>query len=359
MQPPERLRWLPEPLRQPALRRVPWRPPLPAQQFSLQPRPARRKQRRRPGPALQVRVSWLAPQRASGPVSPVRIRMTCSRLKTKTLPSPILSVLADFSIASITCSSCSALTAASIFTLGKKSTTYSAPRYSSVCPFCRPKPFTSVTVMPCTPMAESASRTSSSLNGLMMAVTNFMIGSSPFRLKFAIPRRRRPVYRRGMIQVLLEGFGNGQDGDATPGILGLGAAVGEAVKLARTTTAIGVGVDIGQAEDVTGDILGHAKLPVGVTDAAGACSGISVVIGVEVTNVAVDTPTIAQIVAGGQVEIAAALGFRQAKVIGDGVAVLQGQELPATRNVQFAVVDGAGDIGGRVLGVSSGQRGGS
>jgi hypothetical protein len=51
-------------------------------------------------------------------------------------------------------------------------------RYSSVCPFCRPKPFTSVTVMPCTPMAESASRTSSSLNGLMMAVTNFMSNSS-------------------------------------------------------------------------------------------------------------------------------------------------------------------------------------
>jgi hypothetical protein len=41
-------------------------------------------------------------------------------------------------------------------------------------PFCRPKPFTSVTVMPCTPMADRASRTSSSLNGLMMAVTNFM-----------------------------------------------------------------------------------------------------------------------------------------------------------------------------------------
>jgi hypothetical protein len=29
-------------------------------------------------------------------------------------------------------------------------------------------------VMPCTPIVESASRTSSSLNGLMMAVTSFM-----------------------------------------------------------------------------------------------------------------------------------------------------------------------------------------
>jgi hypothetical protein len=33
---------------------------------------------------------------------------------------------------------------------------------------------TSVTVMPCTPMSDSASRTSSSLKGLMMAVICFM-----------------------------------------------------------------------------------------------------------------------------------------------------------------------------------------
>src|SRR5437773_367517 len=65
--------------------------------------------------------------------------------------------------------------AAAIFTLGRKSTTYSAPRYSSVWPFWRPKPFTSVTVTPCTPMALRASRTSSSLNGLTMAVTIFMV----------------------------------------------------------------------------------------------------------------------------------------------------------------------------------------
>src|SRR5262245_28603547 len=103
------------------------------------------------------------------------MRMTFSRSNTKILPSPILPVLADFSIASIARSSSSDLIAASTFTLGRKSTTYSAPRYSSVWPFCRPKPFTSVTVMPCTPIADSASRTSSSLNGLMIAVTSFMV----------------------------------------------------------------------------------------------------------------------------------------------------------------------------------------
>src|SRR6185436_16893201 len=58
--------------------------------------------------------------------------------------------------------------------LGTKSTTYSAPRWSSVWPRWRPKPLTSVTVMPETPMSDSAARTSSSLNGLMMAVTSFM-----------------------------------------------------------------------------------------------------------------------------------------------------------------------------------------
>src|SRR3970282_1056233 len=37
-------------------------------------------------------------------------------------------------------------------------------------------PFTSETVAPCTPMAVSASRTSSSLKGLMMAMISFMRG---------------------------------------------------------------------------------------------------------------------------------------------------------------------------------------
>src|SRR5579871_2226428 len=78
-------------------------------------------------------------------------------------------------MASSTAGSSSGLMATSSFTFGRKSTTYSAPRYSSVCPFWRPNPLTSVTVSPCTPTFASASRTSSSLNGLMMAVTSFMI----------------------------------------------------------------------------------------------------------------------------------------------------------------------------------------
>ena len=57
----------------------------------------------------------------------------------------------------------------SIRTFGTKSIVYSAPRYTSVCPRWRPKPCTSVTVRPCTPSSLSASFTSSTLNGLMIA----------------------------------------------------------------------------------------------------------------------------------------------------------------------------------------------
>src|ERR1700677_4343133 len=75
---------------------------------------------------------------------------------------------------------------------GTKSTTYSAPRYSSVCPRCRPNPFTSVTVMPETPISDNAARTSSSLKGLMIAVTSFMRElPPPFLLGRPLPRSDR------------------------------------------------------------------------------------------------------------------------------------------------------------------------
>jgi len=61
------------------------------------------------------------------------------------------------------------------FDFWQKTTVYLLPRYNSVWPFWRPNPFTSVTVMPSTPSPVNASLTSSSLNGLMMASTFFMI----------------------------------------------------------------------------------------------------------------------------------------------------------------------------------------
>lgn len=65
---------------------------------------------------------------------------------------------------------------------------YSAPRYSSVWPFWRPKPLTSVTVIPDTPTWDNASRTSSSLKGLMMAMMSFMLDSSSDSSAGAPPR---------------------------------------------------------------------------------------------------------------------------------------------------------------------------
>src|SRR5207253_7003946 len=59
-------------------------------------------------------------------------------------------------------------------TFGTKSTWYSAPRYTSVCPRCLPYPLASVIVRPWTPNACNAALTSSSLNGLMTAVMSFI-----------------------------------------------------------------------------------------------------------------------------------------------------------------------------------------
>ena len=59
---------------------------------------------------------------------------------------------------------------------------YSEPRYSSVWPFWRPKPLTSVTVIPTTPSSCSASLTSSSLNGLITASIFFIRASGYWAL---------------------------------------------------------------------------------------------------------------------------------------------------------------------------------
>ena len=56
-------------------------------------------------------------------------------------------------IASTAFSTISSSMTSSSFTFGRKSTTYSAPRYSSVWPFCRPKPLASRTVMPLRPIS--------------------------------------------------------------------------------------------------------------------------------------------------------------------------------------------------------------
>src|SRR5262249_55878 len=72
------------------------------------------------------------PYNALSSVSPVRMRMTRLMSVMKIFPSPTLPVLAAFRIASMTWSTSSPRTATSMRVLGTKSTTYSAPRYSSV-----------------------------------------------------------------------------------------------------------------------------------------------------------------------------------------------------------------------------------
>src|SRR5690606_23778323 len=145
-----------------------------------------------PGAAVPVPVGVLPPaasfkrscELAASSRSPVRMRNTVSMVDTKILPSPMRPVCAAAAIASTTRSAWSSDTTTSSFTLGRKSTTYSAPRYSSVWPFWRPKPLASVTVMPDTPTSCSASFTSSSLNGLMMASIFF---TGPLQAKPAPP----------------------------------------------------------------------------------------------------------------------------------------------------------------------------
>src|SRR5947207_2618675 len=105
------------------------------------------------------------------------MRIAVSTGDTKILPSPMLPVLAAAATTSATLSTNWSGTTTSILIFGRKSTVYSPPRYSSVWPFWRPKPRTSETVMPITPMPVSASLSSSSLYCLMIG-SIFFIRSS-------------------------------------------------------------------------------------------------------------------------------------------------------------------------------------
>src|SRR3569832_898777 len=233
------------------------------------------------------------------------MRTTCSRSYTKTLPSPILPERAAASTASMTRSTRSSDTAASIFTFGRKSTTYSAPRYSSVWPFCRPKPFTSVTVMPCTPMPERASRTSSSLNGLMMAVTSFMC--APWG------RVAGPDVR------ISEGLLDAQDQRAGTEVLRAGAGQHEELVLAR---ADGGGAD----GDVVAEVLGHRDRVVVV--------GVPAV-DVLAADVRRHRDAVAHVQRGAQVQVPAELAVGRSEQVRQRVRVLDREDVHRQRRVQL------------------------
>src|SRR5574337_831452 len=252
------------------------------------------------------------------------MRMACSRSNTKILPSPILPVLADFSMASMAWSSRSVRMAASIFTLGRKSTTYSAPRYNSVWPFCRPKPLTSVTVIPCTPMAESVSRTSSSLKGLMIAVINFMTLS--FRAG-ALGGCPAPALER-LVHTQHEGV-------VAPVLVAAGAGV-----------FVRVGIHVVEADGHSQDFLGNADLPVVVRERAGVGDMLA-------ADVGADDEAVPDVIGSGEVVVLAALGVDDAEQVGQGVGILEGQEFPGQPEIGFQGVgaghpDG-GDVAARVV----------
>src|SRR5436309_3550693 len=74
-------------------------------------------------------------------------------------------------------------TTASTSIFGRRLTLYSCPRYTAVCPFCLPCPRTSVTVTPDTPSLPSASFTSSTLLGRIIALINFIVGRLPCSMR--------------------------------------------------------------------------------------------------------------------------------------------------------------------------------
>src|SRR6478672_13616967 len=103
------------------------------------------------------------------------MRTTSSTGSTQILPSPILPVRAASVMTSMMRWTSSSSHSSSMRALGTKSILYSVPRYTSVCPAWRPKPCTSVTVMPWTSASFNASFTSSSLKGFTMAVMSFTV----------------------------------------------------------------------------------------------------------------------------------------------------------------------------------------
>src|SRR5690606_5675864 len=170
--------------------------------------------------------------------------------------------------------------------------------YSSVWPFWRPKPLTSVTVMPCTPIADRPSRTSSSLNGLMIAVISFMRVSRS------------------------EGLADRQHDGA------LAEVAVERVAVALADAAFGIVADVCQAPGQADLLLRRADLPVGVR-------AVAVRVDLLVADVRGQRDAAADVEVAAQVEVARALAVGEPEQVGQRVRVLQRQHLPAERAVDL------------------------
>ena len=154
--------------------------------------PQRRHRRVRAGAITPARTCDQLPQTASAPRSPVRTRTSVSTDVTQTLPSPILPVRAASTIASTTLSA-------------SPSSPARRPAPSARGPRCTPRrgrprcdraagrsPAPRSPSVPGFPSTSRAALTSSSLNGLMTAVTCFMRRHSPSNSMRCTSHRPRP-----------------------------------------------------------------------------------------------------------------------------------------------------------------------
>src|SRR5574341_322293 len=100
----------------------------------------------------------------------------------KILPSPLLPVFETAVIAAIVDSTSLSSTIISSCSFGRNSTQYSPARHWRQTPFWRPRPCTSVTVMPRIPFSSSAERTASRFSGRIIASTFFILFTSRISL---------------------------------------------------------------------------------------------------------------------------------------------------------------------------------
>src|SRR5688572_25958573 len=149
--------------------------------------------------------------------------------------------------------------------------------------------------MPCTPMAERASRTSSSLNGLMMAVTSFMVLSGG--------------------AALLEGPGDEADR----------ASLGPLLPEEGEVGGVGVGVlPIAAGSEAVAEVVRGADLPHGVVEVA----VVEAVLRAGVTLVAhegVQRELLHDRVVHRELEVVGALAVDHAEDLADAVRILEGR----------------------------------
>src|SRR5450755_2937018 len=176
-------------------------------------------------------------------------------------------------------------------------------------------------------MADRASRTSSSLNGLMTAVTSFMFPS----LVAGVVVKVNDAPPCGL-ESLLDESGAGRFADVLSGD--------------RIDRTVGVGVSpVAADRPVAGKGVGHACLPVGVVQDA-VVDAVVVAVIFLATYVTDERPLVGERISCRRIQVPGTSGIGHAKgFAGNAVGEFQRQPLPRTRDVEL------GRIGAREAGV--------